>query len=88
MAWAPSALAGVSFKDPPKLPMALRTGAQVQNPTFGGFNPTTVGQTPIFGAAQAQAGANQNAYNAQVGQNNAMTNGLFQLGAAAVPYFI
>lgn len=67
---------------------ALRTGSQVQNPQFQGYNPSQVAAPPIFGAAQAQAGAQQNAYNAQVGQQNAMTGGLFQLGAAAVPFFM
>ena len=63
---------------------ALRTGSQVQNPTFQQYNPTQIGQTPIFNAAQAQNAANQNAYNAQVGANNAFTSGLFSLGAAGL----
>ena len=65
---------------------ALRTGAQVQNPQFQPYQGSQIGQTPVFGAAQAQATANQNQYNQQVGQNNAFTSGLFQIGAAAAPY--
>lgn len=63
---------------------ALRTGSQVQNPTFQQYNPTQIGQTPVFAATQAQAAADQNAYNAQVAQNNAFTSGLFGLGAGAL----
>ena len=59
---------------------ALRTGAQVQNPQFQPYQGVEIGQTPVFGAAQAQATANQNAYNQQVGADNAFTGGLFSLG--------
>ena len=62
---------------------ALRTGAQVQNPQFQPYQGVQIGQTPVFGAAQAQATANQNAYNQQVGADNAFTGGLFSLGAGA-----
>jgi len=63
---------------------ALRTGAQVQNPQFQGYSPTQIGQTPIFGAAQAQGAANQQNYQNQVGQANAFNQGLFSIGAAAM----
>lgn len=63
---------------------ALRTGAQVQNPQFQPYQGSQIGQTPVFGAAQAQAQANQQQYNQQVGSNNAFTSGLFQLGGAAL----
>lgn len=59
---------------------AIRTGAQIQNPQFSaqpGAN--------LTGAAQAQGQYGQGLYNAQVGQQNAMTSGLFGLGAAALP---
>lgn len=58
---------------------ALRTGAQVQNPQFQGYNPTSIGQTPIFGAAQAQGAADQNMYNQQVGAANSFNSGLASL---------
>lgn len=67
---------------------ALRTGSQVQNPTFQPYSPTQVGQTPIMQGAQAQGAANQGLYNAQVGQNNAFNSGLFQMGAAAIPFLL
>lgn len=62
---------------------ALRTGSQVQNPTFTPVpqQQTTTGPN-LLGAAQAQGQYDQGLYNAQVGQNNAMTGGLFSLGAA------
>lgn len=63
---------------------ALRTGAQVQNPQFQPYQGVNVGQTPIFGAAQAQGAANQQQYANQVGQSNAFNQGLFALGAAAM----
>lgn len=63
---------------------ALRTGSQVQNPTFQPYQGSQIGQTPIMQAAQAQATADQNLYNAQVGQNNAFNTGLFGLGTAAM----
>ena len=67
---------------------ALRTGAQVTNPQFSQFNPTSIGQTPLMQGALAQGQAGQNAYNAQVGANNAFTSGLMGLGAtAAGSYF-
>lgn len=58
---------------------AIRTGAQVQNPQFSaqpGAN--------LSGAAQSSGQYNQGLYNSQVGQQNAMTSGLFGLGAAAL----
>lgn len=64
---------------------ALRTGSQVQNPTFqtAPQQQTTPGAN-LLGAEQAAGQYNQGLYNAQVGQNNAMTSGLFSLGAAAL----
>lgn len=69
---------------------ALRTGSQVQNPTF---TPAPQQQTvpgPNYsGAAQQQYGAANDIYNSQVGQQNAMTGGLFSLGgslAGAMPW--
>lgn len=64
---------------------ALRTGSQVTNPTFqqAPQQQTTAGPN-LLGAAQAQGQAGMNAYNAQVGQNNAMMGGLFSLGSGAL----
>ena len=36
----------------------------------------------MLGAANAQYGAGMNAYNSQVGQDNAMMSGLFGIGSA------
>lgn len=67
---------------------ALRTGAQVQNPQFQQFNPTAIGQTPIFGATQAQGAYDQNMYNTQQGAVNAFNSGLANIaGRAAGAYF-
>jgi hypothetical protein len=60
---------------------AIRTGSQVQNPTFG---PTPQGAN-YLGAAQMTGQGNLNAYNSQVGGQNSFMNGLFGLGAAAIP---
>lgn len=75
-------LASSVYNQPLNTLNAIRTGAQVQNPTFQ--------QTPganQLGAAQAQGTYNQGLYNAQVGQQNAMTSGLFGLGAAGIGAF-
>lgn len=64
---------------------ALRTGAQVTNPTFQTVpQQQTAPGANMLGAAQAQYGAGLDAYNAQVGQNNALMGGLFSLGGAAL----
>lgn len=59
---------------------ALRTGAQVSNPQFqqpgGGAN--------LLGAAQAQGQYGQGLYNADVGRQNATTQGLAGLGSSAM----
>lgn len=58
---------------------ALRTGAQVQNPQFQQFaqQQTTAGPN-LLGAAQAQYGADLDAYNAE--QANDPLGGLFSIG--------
>lgn len=63
---------------------AIRTGSQVQTPQFQPYSGTTIAPPPVFGAAQAQAQAAQNTYNAQVGAANAQTSGLFGLGGAGL----
>jgi hypothetical protein len=64
---------------------AVRTGAQVQGPTF--VNPAMQANTAgpdILGATQMGYNAQMGAANAQNASNNAMTQGLFSLGGAAL----
>lgn len=63
---------------------SLMSGSQVSNPFAvpGAAQNSNVAPAPVFGAAQAQGTANQNAYNAGVGSSNAGMNGLFSLGSA------
>ena len=67
---------------------ALMSGSQIQNPQFGAYQGSNVAAAPIFGAAQQQNQNAQNNYNQQVAQQNATTSGLFQLGAAALPFML
>lgn len=65
---------------------ALLSGSQVSNPFAvpNAAQNTQVAPAPVFGAAQAQYGADLNNYNAQqAGMGNIMS-GLFGLGSAAV----
>jgi hypothetical protein len=66
---------------------ALRTGSQVTNPTFQNQpqQQTTAGPN-LLGAAQAQGQYGQGLYNQQQASNNNFMSGLFNLGAAAIPY--
>jgi hypothetical protein len=63
---------------------ALRSGNQVQAPQFQQFaqQATTAGPN-LLGAAQAQYGAQMDAYNAQQAQTGALMSGLFGLGMGA-----
>ena len=64
---------------------AVRTGSQVQGPTF--VNPAMQANTAgadILGATQMGYNAQMGAANAQNAANNAMTSGLFSLGGAAL----
>jgi hypothetical protein len=64
---------------------AVRSGAQVQGPTF--VNPAMQANTAgpdMLGAAQMGYNANLAASNAQNAANNQMTQGLFSLGGAAL----
>jgi hypothetical protein len=59
---------------------AVRTGSQVNNPTFGA---TAAG--PNYSQAAGQTGqSNMNTYNAQTGQYNSMLGGLMNLGGLAM----
>jgi len=67
---------------------AVRTGAQVQGPTF--VNPAMQANTAgadILGATQMDFNARMGAANAQNAANNAMTQGLFSLGGAGIMGF-
>jgi hypothetical protein len=64
---------------------AVRSGAQVQSPTF--VNPAMQANTAgadMLGATQMGYNAQMGAANAQNAANNAMTQGLFSLGGAAL----
>jgi hypothetical protein len=64
---------------------AVRTGSQVQGPTF--VNPAMQANTAgadILGATQMGYNANLSASNAQNASNNAMTQGLFGLAGAGL----
>lgn len=64
---------------------ALRSGSQVTTPQFGNYaQQQAVPGANYSGAASAQGAYDQNAYNQQVGQQNAMMSGLFSLGGAAL----
>lgn len=63
---------------------ALRTGSQVQVPQFQPYQGAGIAPPPIMQATQNQGQAQLNAYNAQVGSDNALMSGLFGLGGAAL----
>jgi hypothetical protein len=60
---------------------ALRTGAQVQNPTFQNVpQQATTSGADLLGATTAAGNYNMGTYNAQQAANAGMTSGLFGLG--------
>ena len=64
---------------------AVRSGAQVQGPSFvNSAQQATTAGPDMLGAAQMGYNANLAASNAQNAANNAMTSGLFSLGGAAL----
>ena len=70
-------LASSIYNQPLNTLNAIRTGAQIQNPTFS--SPPGANYT---GAAQATGQYNQGLYNSQVGQQNSFNSGLMSLGGA------
>lgn len=65
---------------------ALRTGNQVQNPSFVNVpQQANVAGPDLLGAAQGNYNAQMGQYNAAQASNNNMTSGLFSLGAAVAP---
>jgi hypothetical protein len=63
---------------------ALMSGSQIQNPQFQAYSGSNIAAAPMYGAAQAQGQAAQNAYNQQVAQQNANTAGMFGLGGSVL----
>jgi hypothetical protein len=64
---------------------ALRTGAQVQNPSFVNVpQQATTSGADFLGATQMGFNANMGDYNAQAAERNNMMQGLFSLGGAAM----
>ena len=62
---------------------AIRSGSQVQNPTFQSVPQQATTSGPNYlGAMQAQYGANLNSTNAANASNSSMTGGLFGLGGS------
>lgn len=60
---------------------ALRTGSQVSAPQFSNVPQTNVAPTDVAGPINAAYNAQLGAHNAGVSQSNAITGGLFNLGA-------
>lgn len=64
---------------------ALRSGSQVQQPSFQPYGSAgTVAPAPVFAGTQAAGNAAQQAYQTDVGNQQAMMSGLFSLGAAGL----
>jgi hypothetical protein len=64
---------------------ALRTGAQVQNPSFvNAPQQATTSGADILGASQMGYNAQMGGFNAQAAERNNMMQGLFSLGGAAL----
>lgn len=67
---------------------ALMSGSQIQNPTFQPYTGATVAAAPIAQTMQNAYAGQMNAYNQDVASQNAEMGGLFDLGKAALPYFL
>jgi hypothetical protein len=65
---------------------ALRSSSQIVNPQFTPYTGANVGAAPIAQTMQNAYAGQMNAYNQDVASQNAQTKGLFDLGAAALPY--
>jgi hypothetical protein len=65
---------------------ALRTGSQVGMPQFTQVPGTQMANTDVAGITQNAYNQQMAQWNAQNQQNNAFMGGLFQMGAAAVPF--
>ena len=82
-------LASSTYNQPLNTLNAIRTGAQIQNPTFqqAGMQQATPGAN-YLGAAGQQGQYDQGLYNSQVAGQNSMMSGLFSLGSAALPFIL
>lgn len=81
-------LAQSAYTEPLNIVNALRTGDQVQNPTFQNFSGSNIAAAP-YSTAQGQSLAQQNnAYNAQVASDNATTQGVATVGAAGLSAYL
>lgn len=68
---------------------AVRTGAQVTNPTFAAVPQQQTTRGPdLLGATTAQYQGQLGAYNAQQAGSNSLMNGLFSLGGQALPFIL
>ena len=63
---------------------AIMGGSQIQLPQFSGYQPVNVAASPTFNATQAQYQGQLAQANAQNAANSQLTQGLFQLGGAAL----
>lgn len=63
---------------------SLMSGSQIQLPQFSGYTPSQVAPAPTFAGVQAGYNAQLGAANAQNAANSQLTQGLFQLGGAAL----
>lgn len=73
------------MQQPLNLVNALKTGSQVQAPQFGSYAQQATTQGPdLFGAANAQYGANLDATNATNAWNSGMNQGLFNMASAKI----
>ena len=67
---------------------ALMSGSQIQNPVFQPFTGATVAAAPIAQTMQNAYAGSQTQYNQEVATQNAEMSALFDLGKAALPFFI
>ena len=67
---------------------ALTSGSQIQNPVFQPYTGATVAAVPTAQIAQNAYAGQMNAYNQGVANDNAEMSALFDLGKAAMPYFL
>lgn len=67
---------------------ALRAGTQIVNPQFTPYTGANAAAAPIAQTMQNAYAGQMNAYNQNVASQNAEMSGLFDLGKAALPYFL
>lgn len=79
-------LASAAYNQPLNEVNALRTGDQVQAPTFTSYAGPNVAGTSTLTAQQQALAQQNNAYNAQVGSANSFNSGLASLGSSALMY--